>query len=221
LPFGIKAPAAPPLPSPTDDGSNLWELLYESLGYHVEDDVDGHLQLFCEGFMAPKQDAYDLARERDDQPAPFAVLFDPDQCPARFLPYSVQYVGIEITPEMSEEQIREEFREPTGWTRGREPAIRLAGARTLEPVAGEPLVIIIRPETPEVGHHYIRTLATQTPDPARTEAAFRAAVPAWEELDYAAFDGPTYSDSLANYPTYADRLAALPLYADVPESTLP
>jgi hypothetical protein len=222
MPVVLEAPTAAPLPPPSDLGAFLWEELYEALGYHRETDPAQAFALrkSCEAWCSTLQPVYDLVRERSDLPA-WAILFDPDRCPAASLPYLAQFVGLVLTPGMTEEQIRTEIREPTGWARGREPAIRLAGARTLRPVGDEALVIVVKPRTPEAGIHYVRTLQAQTPDPARTEAAFRAAVPAWDVLDYEAFDGPTYGDMLANYPTYADRLAALPLYSDVPESTLP
>ncbi len=214
-------PTAPPLPPPADTGANLWELLYFSLGFHVEDDeANGYpLRRFCEGWCAPLQSLYDIVRERADMPA-FGILFDVDLCPAACLPYLAQYVGVVLTPEMTEAQMRNEIREPTGWARGREPAIRIAGLRTLRPVGAEPLVFVIRPRTPEPGVHYIRTLASQTPDEERTRAALRAALPAWEVLDYEAFDSATYADIDAAHTTYADADSDLGTYSDEIESGL-
>lgn len=222
MPIVIETPTAPPPPLPADDAPQLWEMMYRSLGFHVEDDAATAytLRRFCEAWCAPMQATYDIVRERPGFPA-WSILLDPDNCPADSLPYLAQFVGVVITPQMSEEQIREEIKEPTGWARGREPAIRLAGARTLEPVADEPLVIVIRTRTPEVGWHYIRTLATQTPDPERTEAVFRDAIPAWEALDYQAFDGPTYADLDAGYADYAALDTAFAHYSEIPESPLP
>lgn len=196
------------------DNSELWELLYDSLGFHREDDPETGYQLrrLCEVALGPYQDIYDLLRERDDMPAPFALFLDPDKCPAKWLPYLAQYVGVVPTPEMSEAQLRAEIKEPTGWRRGQPEALRVATRRTLRSVAGEELMVIIRPRTPEVGHHYVRTLLSQTPEPQRTERVVRANLPAWEMLDYGAIEGVTYADIRAAFETYADLKAAFPTY---------
>lgn len=200
------------------DGSQLWEELYEGTGFHRDRDPEnGHaLQRVSEGLCAPLQLPHDIARARDDQPAPFAILFDPDECPAGLLPYSVQYVGVEITPEMSEAQIREEFRAPSGWNRGQLAAIKLAGQRTLTGTKR----VIVRSRTPSVGHHYIRTLKSETPDPERTRARFRAAVPAWEALDYEAITGVSWADIAASYADWDAVKAAFTDWDDLAD-TLP
>jgi hypothetical protein len=219
MPIVIDPPVSPPLPLPSDDGANLWEVFYRDFGYLRDFDSanDFALRKACEAWCEPLQRAYDLARERDDQPAPFAVIFDPDQCPAWLLPYAVRYVGVEITPEMTEAQIRNEYRTPSGLARGRAPAIKTAIRRTL---ASPDSRVILRTHTPELGHHYIRTLLSETPDPARTARVARAAVPAWEALDYAAIDGVSYAEMEAGWDTYADEEAAFSTYADA-EDVLP
>lgn len=168
------------------------------------------LRRFCEAWCAPLQPVHDLVRERDDGPA-WAVLFDADLCPAESLPYLAQYVGVVITPEMSEEQIRNEIREPTGWARGRAPAIKIAAQRTLTGTKR----VIVRPRTPDVGNHYIRTFSTETPDEARTRAVLRAAVPAWEALDYEAVDAVTVEDVAAGWKTVLDLAGAFTSVADL------
>jgi hypothetical protein len=217
MPVVIDPPNSLPLPPLADDGSNLWELLYESLGFHRDDDEanDFALRKWCEAECAPLQALYDLVREREGQ-AGWAVLFDADECPVGSLPYLAQHPGVVITPEMSEEQIRNEIREPTGWKRGQPEAIRIALRRTL--IGEEPLVII-RPRTPVPGRHYIRTLKSQTPDPERTRRVLREKLPAWEVLDYEAIDGVTVLDvaSSAKWTTVADLAAAWPSVKDLAE----
>jgi hypothetical protein len=201
MPIVIDPPSSPPVLPPADDGSFLWEELYAALGYHRETDAaTGYaLRAFCEAWCSTLQPVYEIVRERNDGPA-WGILLDVDECPAASLPYLAQYVGMRLTPEMSEEQIREEIREPTGWARGRLPSIRFAGQRTL---TGSRRVII-RPRTPKVGIHYIRTLLSETPKPSRTEAAFRAALPAWEPLDYEAIAGVTWADIVAGWDDLDD-----------------
>lgn len=207
MPIVLEPPESPPLPPAKDDGSNLWELVYHSLGFHVEDDPATGFQLrkLCEALCAPYQDVYDLVRERDDQPAPFALLLDPDACPAKWLPYLAQYVGVIPTPEMSEEQLRDEIREPTGWRRGQPEAIRIAARRTL---TGSQRVII-RTRTPAPGNHYIRTLAAETPNPERTRQVLRENVPAWELLNYDAISGLALEDLEAAWPASLEELESV------------
>jgi Phage tail protein (Tail_P2_I) len=218
MPIILDPPESTPLPPLADDGSSLWELLYESHGYHRDlDEATGYtLRKFCEAWCSPVQGIYDIVRERSDAPS-WSILLDPDRCPAKALPYLAQYVGVAITPEMSEQQIRNEIREPTGWARGRPPAIRIATRRTLKPLGDEELMVIIRPRTPEVGHHYVRTLLSQTPDPERTEYVVRNAVPAWELLDYDAINGVTFSDITAKFESFGDLTAAFPTFKDLAE----
>lgn len=218
MPIVLDPPDSTPVLPPADDGSNLWELLYNSLGYHR--DLDGATDFthrkFCEAWCSAIQDIYDIVRERSDSPS-WAILLDPDRCPTVALPYLAQYVGVAITPEMSELQIRNEIKEPTGWARGRPPAMRIATRRTLKPVADEELMVIIRTRTPEVGHHYVRTLLAQTPDPERTERIVRSAIPAWEMLDYEAIDGVTFADIAAKFDTFGDLTAGFPTFKDLAE----
>lgn len=222
MPVVIELPeVTPPIP-PAEDASELWELLYASMGFHIEDDeANGFaLRLFCEGLCAPLQPVYSLARERDEQKG-WAIIFDPANAPAEALPYLAQYVGVEITPEMDEAQIRAEIEQPTGWRRGQAEPLRTAVRRTLTPVLpGEETRIIIRPRTPEPGHHQIRTWLSQTPDEDRTAAVIRAALPAWESVEYLAVTGMTYADVKAEEETYADVKADFATYKVLAE-TLP
>jgi hypothetical protein len=209
---------APPPPPPTEDGSALWEIHYRALGANRDQDADNGyaLQAFSEGWCAPLQGLHDVQRERVDAAA-WEILFDPDRCPAGSLPFLAQCVGVVITPEMSEAQIREEIRHPTGWRRGETGSIRIATRRTLDTAEGAEPMVIVRPRTPELGRHYIRTLLAQTPEPERTARVVREETPAWEVIDYAAIDAVTYADIRAKYPTYADLKAAFPTYAALRE----
>ncbi|HXS32239.1 MAG TPA: phage tail protein [Solirubrobacterales bacterium] len=206
-----------PLAPVIGDGSKLWEQLYEALGYHQEaDPATGYaLRQFCEGWCGTLQPVHELVRERDDGPA-WAILFDVDECPAASLPYLAQYVGVVLTPEMSEADIREAIREPVGWARGRLPAIKISGKPTLTGTRR----VIVRPRTPVPGAHYIRTLATETPEEERTRVRLRAAVPAWEVLDYEAIAGVTWEDVAAGWKDFAALTAAFTDFGDLAD-TLP
>jgi hypothetical protein len=183
----------------------LWELLYGSLGFHIEDDeaTGFSTQKFCEALCASAQPVWDLVRERPTMPA-WAVMLDPQLSPS--LEYLAQFVGVQPTPEMTLAQLRAEIEHPTSWRRGQPESIQIAVRRTLKPVvAGEELLVIIHSRTPAVGEHYVRTLLSQTPSPEKTKAAIRAALPAWEVENYEAIAGVTVEDVAASTKWVTDE----------------
>jgi hypothetical protein len=176
------------------------DLLYEALGFHVEDDASGDLRDFCEALCSPTEEVAELVSEGEDGEAGWSLAFDVDDCPASMLPYLAQFVGVVITPEMSEAQIREEIRKPTGWERGQEPSIDIGVRRTLTGTQW----VSIRPNKPETGKTYVATLNTETPSPTRTERIARSLVPAWMVLVYEAIVGVTWTnvESSLKYTTF-------------------
>lgn len=201
-----------------EEAPTLAELLYESLAPLNEPDPGEALLKFCEALCAPMQPAYDLVRAREGQ-AGWAVLFDAQNCPAYALPYLAQYVGVKLTPDMSEAQQRAEIAHPTGWRRGQPESLRIATRRTLEATNPEEETrVIIRPRTPGVGNTQVRTWLSQTPSPSRTEAAVRAALPAWELLEYQAVTGMTYADVKAEEATYTAVKADFATYKALVEA---
>ena len=211
-------PVSPPLPPAAEEGSQLWEVLYKSLGHHQHTDESGDLQRACECLMAPTQRVYDRIRERPGLPKG-ARMLDPANCEREGLPYLAQYVGIVVTPELEEdeEHFRAEIEQPTGWRRGQPESIRLAIQRTLRSIEGEEKMVIIRPRTPEVGHHYVRVLSSQCPDEARSARVAREEVPAWEMLDFAAIDAVTFADITAKFETFGDLTATFRTFKDLAE----
>ena len=202
----------------SEGNENLWELVYDAMGFHQEDDPASGYQLrdAIEALCAPYQPVYSLVREREDQPAPFALALDPDHTPTQWLSYLAQWVGAVPTPDMDEAQLRAEIKQPTAWRRGELASIKLAAQKTLSGTKR----VIVRSRTPEVGHHFIRTLASETPEPARTETVLRANVPAWEILDYEAMVGVTWEDIAASYADWSAVKAAFTDWADLAD-TLP
>ena len=204
---------------PAPSVSDLTLSLYGSLGWlTLEDEANDWalLKMVATWVEVNLDPVYELAREGPNGEPPWSKLYDPDECPAFALPYLAMHVGVVITPEMNEAQIRDECREPTGLKRGQPEAIRVATRRTL---TGENPLVIIRSRTPEPFHHYVRTLLAETPDPARTERVVREEVPAWEKLDYEAFVGMTWADVIAKYATWADVVAEVPTWQDLIEDT--
>lgn len=199
----------------SEANENLWELIYapESLGFHLEDDPATGYQLrtLVEALSTPYQPVYELLRSL------YALLYDPDEIPAEWLPYSAQHVGVIPTPEMDEEHLRAEIKQPTGWRRGELASIKLAVQKTLTGTKR----VIVRSRTPEVGHHYVRTMASETPEPARTARVVRENVPAWEMLDFEAISGVDLVDLESAWPkSLAEIEGKFTTLADI-EDTLP
>jgi hypothetical protein len=209
MPIVLDPPVSPPLSPAAEDGSELWEILYEALGWHKSQDAENDYpwRRICEAWCAPLQRIYDVVRERDDQ-AGWAILLDPDNCPVERLPYLAKFVGAVLTPNMSEEQQRVEIKEPTGWKRGQVRSIELIAKR--EASVADPWVRV-RPRFPGPGEIYIRRLTSETPNPDRVEAdLLEYGIPAWELLDFAVIDGVTVADVAAStkWSTVADLSAA-------------
>lgn len=213
MPFVIDPPVAPPLPPPADEGSQLWEVLYESLGFHQETDeaTDYQLRILCEVVMAPLQRVYDLVREREGRAAGGTML-DPDNVPAEGLLYLSQYVGAKLLPNMDETQRRDEIKRPSTWRRGETETIELIVKRELTGDAW----IRIRPRTPGPGQIYIRVLSDECAAPARLEQTLLdEAIPAWTVLDFAAIEGVTVADVAAGWKTVAEAAEAFPTVNDM------
>lgn len=203
----------------SEANENLWEVVYEALGFHREDDPDTGYQLrsAVKALCASYQDIYSLLREREDQPAPFALMLDPDKAPAGWLEFLAQWVGVIPTPDMTETQLRAEIKQPTGWRRGQTASIKLAAQRELTGTKKA----IIRPNEPERGWLFVRTLASETPSPERVKATVRAATPAWLRLDYEAMAIVTLDDLESTWPkSLATLEGKFTTLADI-EDTLP
>lgn len=204
---------------PPPEVSDLAEAFWRDLGFHAEDDeAEGYaLLIFCSALMLPLEPIHEIIRERDGL-KPWEILFDPDECPVWGLPHLSMYPGVVLQPGMSEEQQRNEIREPTGWRRGQMQAIKVAARRTLSKADAR---VIVRPRTPAPGMHYVRTLQSETPDPERTRAELRAAIPPWEVLDYEAISGVALVDLEAAWPkSLAEIEGQFTTLADI-EDTLP
>ncbi len=221
MPIVIDPPEAPPLPPPADDGSFIWEELYEAMGWHRVDDADlGYpLRIFCEGWAAPLQRVYDIVRDRGDRPG-WAILFDPDECPAEALRYLAQFVGVTFTDEMTEAQRRAEIKEPSTWRRGQTETYKTTLRRTLTGTKR----VIVRERTPEAHDLYVRVLASECPEPARTERLAREFKVAGLVLDFDVLEGVTYSDISAGWDHFDALTTAFPTFdsiADVLPDQLP
>ena len=81
--------------------------------------------------------------------------------------------------------------------------------------------VLIFPREPDPTSVVIRTISTETPDPALTERVLRTEQLSWWLLcDFQAVDGPTYGDMGAEFDTYGEAEAAFDTYGEA-ETALP
>jgi hypothetical protein len=191
--------------------SLLVEEFYEAQGVFARKDESGDLLVFCRAWMLGLERVYEIVRDREDGRPGWAIALDPDECDEGGLDYLGQYPGAILTPEMSTAQRRAEIKAPTTWRRGQTETMRTAIRRTLTGAKK----VIIRERTPEAHDIYVRTLKSETPDEARTEAVARANKLAGLVMDYEALDGVAWADVAAGWDDWGAVSAEFPTWADL------
>lgn len=174
-------------------GRTLFDAL-APLNVDADGEENADLLAWCAAVCGPAEPIWDRLQETEDRP-PWALLFDADECPAYALPWLSQFVGVRIEDQWSEEEIRAAIKNPSGWKRGTPEAIRLAARATL---TGSKSVSIFERD----GDAYnltVRTLTSETPDEAATEAAILRQKPIGLLLDYQAIAGQTWADVVSNH----------------------
>lgn len=192
------------------------DLIYKSLGRYAEDDRTGHLRGFIEAIAGDLEWFAAVLEEGDNGEPPWHTAFDPDRAPEQILPWLAQFVGVEVTPAMTALETRGAIKTPNGFSVGTIDAIRAGIQRTLTGTKR----VVIRQRTPDATSIYIRTLLSETPDPAATEKLIRKKLIPWHlVLEYEAVSGVSYIDLAAMFEDY-DALAAADLtYDEVSELT--
>jgi hypothetical protein len=187
--------------------------IYNSLGRYAQDDTNGHLHDFVGAIAADLDLINGIVGEGDQDQPTWTAAFDLDRAPGSTLPWLAQFVGATVTPAMTDEQARQAIRTPDGFAVGTVAAIRAAAERTLTGTKR----VIIHERTPDLGSLYVRTLASETPDPALTEAAIRSQKPWHLVLEYEATSSISYIDLAEMFATYDDLTAADLTYDELSE----
>lgn len=145
----------------------------------------------------------------DDQG--WVVLFDPDQCPARALPYLAQYVGERLPVGLDEPHQREWIKDAPNQRRGTPLSIFQAAQRKL---TGSRLVAM-RERDGDVDHLTVVTYTAETPDSAGTLQDLRDVVPHDVILTYNVLAGEDWGGVNLDHATWAAVDSAFPTWADV------
>ncbi len=175
---------------------------------HLDADRDWALLRMLDAMLAPLRQLDAVMGGQGDNEG-WEVVMDVDTCPAEHLGWLAQFHGVQLRPGLSDQQQREWVRDGWGINRGTPAAIRAAVQTTL---TGTRNVDIYE----RAGGAYrllVTTWTSQTPDPAATESALRAAVPAGLVVtfetrvgqNYEKPAGWTYGNSRDAWPTYQQR----------------
>jgi hypothetical protein len=160
--------------------SAVAERVYEALGpFTVPDEAHGWALLkFVDALTQATADVDRFASDTDDGAGGtrtgWAILMDPDLCPAKGLPFLGQLVGVQVPVGADETTARAIVKAHGGWGRGTPAAITAAAKLTL--TGAQHLTLTERDGSAyRVG---VTTYAAETPDTAALQAAVNAALPA-------------------------------------------
>lgn len=100
-------------------------------------DPEGALQNVLQAYAAMGEQVFDIVQDTGspDVPASFtagwSVLLDPTNCPAQFIPFGAQFVGVQIPSGMDAADARALWKNEAGFARGTPAAIIAAAQRFL------------------------------------------------------------------------------------------
>lgn len=165
----------------------------------------------CEGMMLPFAQVAELV-DPPDPYVPWEVLFDVDLCPYWALPWLGQCAGVRLSRGMSEADMRTAIKELGGAPLGSPQRIRAAIQLTL---TGTKNVYFRERDGGEAYVLEVVTFIAETPDPAATQAAILAELPAAIKLQSRAVDHWDYQAMVAQGGTYRQQSAQYATYAQL------
>jgi hypothetical protein len=125
----------------------------------------------------------------------WTILFDPDHCPVKALPFLAQWYGERLPIGLTEVQQREWIKDNPNSRRGTMESIFLAAQRKL---TGTRTVSWVERDngtgTDQEDHLVIHTYTSETPDPEGTFADILSVSPADIEIHYTVMDGESWDD---------------------------
>jgi len=152
-------------------------------------------------FVATIATMYDdldsYVRGTEDEPG-WRILFDPDNIPASGLAWQAQMIGVQLDTGWTTQQKRDAIKARLGWQRGTPQAMRDAAALYLTGSKS----VIFRERFPDAYSVAILVQTSETPDPAKAEAAVRAQKPAGIILTFTVLDGRDYQELFVTHATY-------------------
>lgn len=158
------------------------------------------LALFCGALGTMFQPVEDVARDTPEGPGWSAVV-DLTRCPAAWLPWLAQFIGVTVPAGATDAQARAWIAETDGFNRGTPAAIRAAAAATL---TGSQTVVLQERLGGDAYALGAYTIATETPSVTQTRAAIVAQKPGGIVLTYSTGAANTYQAVKIGYAKYSD-----------------
>lgn len=205
------APIAAP-PTPSTFSSELYRGMWPLA--QADEQEGWALRTYCEAIGLPFEWVWTYGLDSDFGPG-WSMLMSPWTCPPEGLPWLGQFVGVVVNPSLTLDQQRAQVAQHIGFRRGTPQAIIAAAQATL---TGTRRVWLAERLDGEAYHLGATTRIDETLDPAATEAAIRAALPAGITLDFNTVLGQSY-DEAGEGRTYDDWKAAYPTYDDLRKGT--
>ena len=202
--YGDLPPLVPPAVAALD--GYLADLAYSYLPQYVRDADDGTVCALLGAACLPVKPQVDVLRE---------TTADPMTVPAARLPWVAAAGGVDLTS-VPDADKRGFIASDTSRYRGNRAAIVQRVGLTL---TGARRVFVECPYLGDPARIRVRTYAAETPDPAATEAAIRAEVPAWLRLTIDTAAGMTWDQRKAKYGTFDDEKATGKTYDELAMET--
>ncbi len=194
--------------------SQAAERIYERLAPVAAQDEQTGWQLlrFVDAVVTSLQGRLlDWVSETDEHVS-WGMLLDADEAPPEALPWLAQFVGEDLSDDMTVADQRTAIKTHAGFDRGT-PAAMAASVRRL--LTGSQHVEIIERAGDDPYLLAVVTYTAETPDEDRVMAALLKHKPAGVVMIYAVVDGQTYNAIESGYDDYADLLGTYPSYQSV------
>jgi hypothetical protein len=190
------------------------EALYEALGPMTDGDEpnDWPLLKICDALCRAFVEQIWTYVSDTDAGVGWTVALDPARAPAEALPWLGQFVGVEITPVMTEADTRAAIANPAGLRRGTPAAMAEAVMRTL---TGSKTVSIDERVGGDAYQLAVTTLPAETPDATITARAILSQKPIGLVIDVDVLAGQTWADLVAGSTDWSDVEATYPDWVDV------
>jgi hypothetical protein len=199
--------------------SRTAQRLYDSMGpLMVLDEDNGWAgAYFCAALCAPLDPIADVVLDGEDGSPGWTVIFDPDNCPAAWLPWLAQFVGVVLPPNLDEAGQRLRIKETDGFKRGTVAAIQGAARQHLTGPDGTGATATVYLNERQGGAYKlgVATLVSETADTAIVEAAIREQKPAGITLTYTTVVGGDYATLKSTHVDYADVKAEFTDYDEL------
>jgi len=201
--------AAPPTDLLPESFAALLYSMLQPLA-QLDPDAGWSLLILCNAIGVMFQEVDGWVRDTPDGPG-WSQIMDLNRCPSDSLAWLAQFAGVRIPDGLDDADARAWVASTDGFRRGTPAAIVAAAQATL---TGTKTVLLGEREgggtsSPDYAYYLsVFTYASETPNPAATQAALIAQKPAGIVLVYATVSGQTYGTLHANYATYAAVKAA-------------